>query len=61
MRPLSNKIEKSKQKKLPVQGIQTESGLQDTPTTEHSGWTKDEMENESMGSLMSILSESLFN
>ena len=56
MRPLSNKIEKRKQKKLPVEEIQTESGSQDTPTSEHSGWMTDEIENESTGSPSSIFS-----
>ena len=54
MRPLSNKIEKRKKKQLPGEGIQIESGSQDTPTTEHFGWTTDEMENESTGSLSKI-------
>ena len=47
------KLEKGS-KKIPVEGIQTESGSQDTPTSEHSGLTTDEMENESTGSLSSI-------
>ena len=49
-------FEKRKEKKLPVEGIRTESGSQDTPTTEHPGWTTDEMENESTGSFSSIFS-----
>ena len=48
------KLEKKNAKKLPVEGIQTESGSQDTPLSEHSGLTTDEMENESTGSLSSI-------
>ena len=54
MRPLPNKIRKKSKKKLPIEGIQTESGSQDTPTSEQSGLTIDEMENESTGSLSSI-------
>ena len=49
-------LKKGKKKKLHVEGIRTESGSQDTPTTEHPGWTIDEMENESTGSLSSIFS-----
>ena len=54
MRPLSNKIRKSKQKQLHVEEIQTKSGSKDTPISEHSRLTTDEMENESTGSLSSI-------
>ena len=46
---------------MPVEGIQTESGSQDTPTSEHSGLTIDEMENESAGSLSSIFLYSSFD
>ena len=46
-------------KKLPVEGIQTESGSQDKPISEQSGLTIDEMENESAGSLSSIFPYSL--
>ena len=48
-----------KQKKTPVEGIQTESGSQDTPISEQSGLTIDEIENESAGSLSSIFPYSL--
>ena len=44
MRSLSNNIEKRKQKQLHVEGIQTESGTQDTPTSGHSGRTTYEIE-----------------
>ena len=50
------KIGKRNKKKLHVEGIQIESGSQYTPTSEHSGLTIDEMENESTGSLSSIFS-----
>ena len=53
-------METKNAKKLPVEGIQTESGSQDTPTSEQSGLTIDEMENESTGSLSSIFPYSLF-
>ena len=43
-----------KAKKLPVEGIQTESGSHDTPTSEQSGLTIDQRENESTGSIGSI-------
>ena len=59
MRPLSNKIGKKKQKKLPVEGIQAQSGSQDIPISEQSGLTIDEMENESTGSPSSIFPYSL--
>ena len=38
-------------KKLPVEGIQTESGSQDKPISEQSRLTIDEMETESTGPL----------
>ena len=51
------KLEKNA-KKLPVEGIQTESGSQDTPTSEQSRLTIDEMEIESTGPLSSIFPNS---
>ena len=59
MRLLPIKIGKKRKNKLPVEGIQTESGSQDTPTSEQSRLTIDEMEIESTGPLSSIFLYSL--
>ena len=48
-----------KEKKLPVEGIQTVSRSHDTPTSEKSRLTIDEMEIESTGPLSSIFPYSL--
>ena len=60
MRPLPIKIGKKTQKKLPVDGIQTESESHDTPTSDKSGLTIEERENESTGTLSSIFLYSFF-
>ena len=44
-------METKNAKKLPVEGIQTESGSQDNPISEQSRLTADEMEIESTGPL----------
>ena len=52
-------METKNAKKLPVEGIQTESASQDKPIPEQSRLTIDEMENESTGPLSSIFPYSL--
>ena len=47
-------METKNEKKLPVEGIQTESGSQDKPISEQSRLTIDEMETESTEPLGSI-------
>ena len=47
-------MKKKMQKKIPIEGIQTESGPQDKPISEQSRLTVDEIEIESTGPLGSI-------
>ena len=54
------KLETKNAKKLPVEGIQTESRPQDKPISEQSRLTMDEMETESAGPLGSTFHYSSF-